>query len=66
MSVASSADGSTLVAVVSHGRIYVSVATTLPGAAGSISGGASDAIELQYVGNGMFNVLSHEGRLTIR
>ncbi|MGA0612081.1 WD40/YVTN/BNR-like repeat-containing protein [Caldimonas sp. KR1-144] len=65
-SVASSADASKLVAVDYHGQIYTSVATTLPGAAGSISGGPSDAIELQYIGNGMFNVLSHEGAPSFR
>ena len=64
-SVASSADGSKLVAVVVGGQIYTSTATTTLGMGGSISGGASDAIELQYVGNGMFNVSSHEGTLTI-
>lgn len=64
-SVASSADGSKLVAVVTGGQIYTSTATTTLGPDGSISGGASDAIELQYVGNGMFNVSSHEGTLTI-
>jgi hypothetical protein len=35
-----------------------------PGANGSISGTSSGAIELKYVGDGMFAGLSHEGSLT--
>ena len=65
-SVASSADGSKLVAGAVFDRIYTSTATTTVGTTGSISGGPSDAIELQYVGNGMFTVLSHSGSLTIQ
>ena len=65
-SVASSADGTRLTAAVYGGQIYTSTATTTLGTSGSISGGASDAIELQYVGNGMFTVLSHSGSLTIQ
>lgn len=65
-SVASSADGSKLVALVSNGQIYTSIASTTPGTSGSISGTSTDAIELRYVGDGMFSVLSHEGSLTIQ
>ncbi len=65
-SVASSADGSRLVAVVDGGPIFTSVASTTQGVDGSIGGGASDAIELRYVGNGTFTVLSHEGNLSIQ
>jgi photosystem II stability/assembly factor-like uncharacterized protein len=66
-SVASSADGSQLVTVMrSGGRIYISTPTTIPGPSGSISGTSSDAIELQYVGQGVFTVSSHEGSLTIQ
>ena len=64
-SVASSADGNKLVAVVDEGQIY-STASTTPGSGGSISGRSSDAIELIYLGNGIFSVLSHEGSLTIQ
>jgi hypothetical protein len=64
--VASSADGSKLVALVSNGQIYTSIASTTPGTSGSISGTSTDAIELRYVGDGMFSVLSHEGSLTIQ
>ena len=65
--VASSSDGSRLVAVEQTGRIYTSPpATTTPGTGGSISGSSSDAIELIYVGNGLFSVLSHEGDLMVR
>jgi photosystem II stability/assembly factor-like uncharacterized protein len=64
--VASSADGSKLVVVEYGGKIYTSIATTTPGVGGSISGTSTDAIELQYVGDGVFAVLTHEGSLTIQ
>ncbi len=64
--VASSADGTRAVAVVLGGQIYTLSTTTTIGIAGSISGGQYDAIELQYVGNGTFTVLSHEGNLLIQ
>lgn len=57
-----SADGSRAI-VGSDGGTYTSIASTTPGPAGSISGQQLDAITLQYVGNGMFNVLSHAGSL---
>jgi hypothetical protein len=55
-SVASSADGSRLVAAEQGGRLYTSVAgdATSTGAGGSLSGAQFDAIELQYIGGGMF------------
>jgi hypothetical protein len=66
-SVASSGDGSKLVAVEQTGQIYTSPpSTTTSGTGGSISGSLSDAIELIYLGNGLFNVLSHEGDLTVQ
>ena len=65
-SVASSADGSRLVAVDNDGQIYTSAAMTTVGANGSISGTYGDAVELIYLGNGLFDVLSHEGSLTVQ
>jgi len=71
-SVASSADGSHRVAVNSNGAgIYTSDfgQQTTPGTAGSISGSQDDAIELQYVGNGVFIVLddtSNSGAFTVQ
>jgi hypothetical protein len=60
--VASSADGAKLVAGIYNGQIYTSnPATTTPGAAGYLIGGQNTAIELQYIGNGQFLPLSHEG-----
>ena len=60
--VASSADGSKLVAVVYGGQIYTSgLATTTPGVSGYLLGGQNTAIELQYIGNNQFLPLSHEG-----
>jgi hypothetical protein len=52
--------------LVTGGQIYTSTASTSLGTGGSISGASSDAIELQYVGNGMFTALSHQGSLTIQ
>ncbi len=66
---ASSADGSKLVGVLadqSLATIYTSTASTTPGIGGSISGTSSDTIELQYVGDGMFKVLSHVGSPTVQ
>jgi photosystem II stability/assembly factor-like uncharacterized protein len=60
--VASSADGTKLVAGAYGGQIYTSSpATTTPGTAGYLLGGQQTAIELQYIGNGQFLPLSHEG-----
>ena len=63
--VACSADGSRMAVARAPAQIYSSVATTTPGTAGSISGTASDAIELQYLGGGRFTVLSHDGSMAI-
>ncbi len=70
-SVASSADGSKLVAVVYNGQyngqIYTSTPTffssTTGGTSGYLTGGQFGAIEVQYIGNGQFLELSHEGTL---
>ena len=40
--------------------------STTPGTKGSISGGQYSAIELQYIGNDKFMILSHEGNLLVR
>ncbi len=64
--VAASADASRLVAVAIGFQIFVSEASTTLGTGGSISGTSSDAIDLQYAGDGRFIVLSHEGSLTIQ
>jgi hypothetical protein len=63
--VASSADGSKMVAT-GWNTWRTSTATTTAGTGGSIGGTAVDAIELQYVGDGMFTVLSHTGSLSIQ
>jgi len=61
-----SADGSSVVGVEDGGQIHVARSRTTPGKDGYITGGPLDAIELIYLGNDLFEVLSHEGRLTIR
>ena len=64
--VASSSDGTKLVASVYGGQIYTSTPNTTIGTAGSISGGQYDAIELQCIGSNTFTVLSNEGYLTVQ
>jgi hypothetical protein len=61
--VASSADGSKLVAVVQGGQIYTSSSITTVGSAGYLIGGQFSAIELQYIGSGLFLPLSHSGTI---
>ena len=56
-SVASSADGTKLVAVVSVGQIYTTRITTL-------TGGLHSSAELVYAGNGQWIVVSQQGSLT--
>ncbi len=61
--VAVSADGSLGVAGAS--RIYTSRPGTSTGLTGAIIGKKSEAVELQYMGNGAFTVLSHSGTLQV-
>jgi hypothetical protein len=69
-SVASSADGTRLVAVVSGGQIYTStptpMSTTTTRVTGAIGGRPFDAIDLQYVGNGLFVVRSSAGAFEVQ
>ena len=66
-SVASSSARSKPVAVVNGGRIYTSVPTTgsstTSGMAGYLQGSQHAALELQYIGDGQFIPLSHEGSI---
>jgi FG-GAP-like repeat len=62
-SVASSADGIKLAAAVYGGQIYTSIPGTTLGASGYLTGGQYTAVELQYIGNGQFVPLSHEGTI---
>jgi len=59
--VASSADGLTLLAGKSGAALYGGVrrSSTTPGVTGSLSGGQSDALQLQYVGGGVFMPISY-------
>lgn len=65
ISTAISAAGDSLLAVASNGPIYTSTSWTTIGTAGAISGGAYDSVELQSLGDGRFNVIGHEGSLTV-
>jgi len=67
--VASSSDGNKLVAAASGSGIYTLTKvhqSTTGGTAGSIIGGQYDAVELQYIGNNSFMVLSNEGYLAVQ
>ena len=62
--VAGSADGSKLAAAVYNGYIYTSgQGSTTTGTNGCLTGGYQSALELQYVGGGVFLPLSHEGTI---
>ena len=63
--VASSADGSKLVAAASDGNLWTSSqgSTSSTGTNGFLVGGALSSIELQYVGNGLFLPVNHEGTI---
>ncbi len=62
--VASSADGSKLVLVANGNQIYTSSqGSTTTGTTGYLSGARLTAIELEYVGSGIFIPLSHEGTI---
>jgi hypothetical protein len=64
-----SADGTRIVAV-DGSEAYRSTLTVIPytttGVTGSLSGGQYESVELQYVGNNQFAVLSHSGYLSVR
>ena len=65
--IASSADGTTLIASVANSQIYVydsPIVTTSIGTAGYLCGWKNSAVELQYIGDNTFIVLSHEGSLS--
>ncbi len=63
-SVATSADGVRASAVEQGGDVYTSAAGTTLGTAGALSGDEGETVELQYGGNGVFNVRSFTGSLT--
>jgi hypothetical protein len=68
--VASSLDGTKLVAVAWPDQIYTSIPTeiqtTSVGTAGSISGGQYDAVDLQWIGNNTFMVRGYAGSLNVQ
>jgi hypothetical protein len=66
LAVTVSADGSTVVGVEDGGQIHIARNRTTLGKDGYISGGPLDSIELIYLGNDLYEVRSHEGRLTVR
>ena len=59
---ASSADGTKLVAAERGGQLHVTSPQTTRGPAGSLSGGPFDALELVHLGGGVFNVVSSGGQ----
>lgn len=56
-----SSDGSTIMTTAGEDQFYRSTNSTTQGTAGSITGAASDSIELVYLGDGVFDVRSHVG-----
>lgn len=64
--VASSADGYRLAAASVGGPIYTLSMTTTPGTAGGLAGPEFSAVELQYLGDDSFGVLSSAGAVTPR
>jgi hypothetical protein len=64
---ACSGDGTTLAAVANASGIFVSSKTsTTPGTAGQLIGARLAAVELQYVGNGVFIPLSYVGNIRVK
>ena len=62
--VACSADGGKLAAAAYNGDLYTSgQGATSTGTAGYLTGGYQSALEIQYLGNGLFMPLSHEGTI---
>ena len=62
--VACSADGGKLAAAAYNGNLYTSgQGSTSTGTGGYLTGGYQSALELQYIGNGLFMPLSHEGTI---
>jgi|GEM_PF-449824 len=64
--VISSSDGNKLFVSTNGGMLYKLIKETTIGTAGSINGGQYDAVELQYIGNNTFTILSNEGNLKIQ
>ena len=68
--IASSADGTIFAACAYGGQIHTYgsygsvISETMTGTGGSLSGGRSDAVELQYIGDNTFIVLSYVGSLS--
>jgi hypothetical protein len=61
---AASSDGSTMVAVANTHPIYISSqATTTVGTVGQLIGSRLSAVELQYLGNGVFMPISYVGTI---
>jgi hypothetical protein len=55
-----------MVAGVWGGQIYTSSTWTTLGVTGGLSGGANDSVVLRYLGNGEFEVQSHQGTVQVR
>ncbi len=61
--IAMSSDGTKLVATAYGGQIHTASWLGSGATSGLISGKQFDAVELQYVGNNLYTILSHEGDL---
>jgi hypothetical protein len=59
VSIATSSDGTKLIAADYNGRLYTStLGQTTPGINGSLSGGQFDVVSLQYLGNNTFSIIN--------
>ena len=63
ISITSNSDGTRFVAAEANGQIYTSERATTPGTAGFLQGARFTSVELQYVGNGQFVPIGHEGTI---
>lgn len=65
VSVAASADGRRLVGAWGDGYLYTSTSISSPGPSGYLTGDVDAAVELQFIGDGRWRVLSHEGTIAV-
>ncbi len=59
--VALTANGTDLIAVSNDGVVVTPQSTSRAGTIGAVYGAQFDTVDLQYVGNGLFSMIAHEG-----
>lgn len=63
--VAATSDGGKFMAAPNGSSIYASLSSTTAGTAGYLTGGRYSAVELQYIGGGVFMPVSYTGNLAV-